>query len=49
MGLVPVGGAALAVLKARRGHPWTEVALELQAAGLALLAVAWVNALGGAG
>ncbi len=43
---VPVAGAALGLVVARRGPSGREVAFELQAVGLALLAVAWVNAVG---
>jgi len=44
--LIPVGGAVLGVLVARRGPVAREIAFEVQAVGLALLVVAWVNALG---
>jgi len=44
---LPVAGAALGVLVARRGPAPREIAFEVQAVGLALLAVAWVSA-GGA-
>jgi 4-hydroxybenzoate polyprenyltransferase len=43
---VPLAGAGLGLLLARRGPTAREVAFEIQAVGLALLAVAWVNALG---
>jgi 4-hydroxybenzoate polyprenyltransferase len=44
--LVPVAGAAFGLATARRGPGFREVAFEIQAVGLALLAVAWVNAVG---
>lgn len=48
MAVVPVLGALLGCLVARRA-PWgRELAFELQAVGLGLLAVAWVNALSAA-
>jgi 4-hydroxybenzoate polyprenyltransferase len=43
--LVPVLGAVLGFASARRGPGFREFAFEVQAVGLALLAVAWVNAL----
>lgn len=43
---LPVAGAALGVLVARRGPAPREIAFEVQAVGLALLAVAWVCATG---
>ena len=46
MGAIPVLGATLGVLIAGRGPTAREVAFEIQAVGLALLVVAWVNALG---
>lgn len=42
--LVPVAGAALGLLVANRRPAAREVAFEIQTVGLALLAVAWVNA-----
>lgn len=42
--LVPVAGAALGLLRSGHGPVVREVAFEVQAVGLALLAVAWVNA-----
>ncbi len=42
--LVPVAGAAFGVLVARRGPAAREIAFEVQAVGLGLLTVAWVNA-----
>ena len=42
--LVPVAGALLGLVLARRGSGAREVAFEVQAVGLGLLAVAWVNA-----
>jgi 4-hydroxybenzoate polyprenyltransferase len=46
--LVPVGGALLGVVAAVRGHSVgeRELAWEVQAVGLGLLAVAWVSGLG---
>ena len=44
--MVPVAGALLGVAVSRRGASAREVAFEVQAVGLALLVVAWVNALG---
>jgi 4-hydroxybenzoate polyprenyltransferase len=44
--LIPMVGAAFGVLVARRGPGGREVAFEVQAVGLALLAVAWINAIG---
>ena len=46
MGAIPVLGALVGVLVAGRGPAAREVAFEIQAVGLALLVVAWVNALG---
>ncbi|HEY4751995.1 MAG TPA: UbiA family prenyltransferase [Candidatus Limnocylindrales bacterium] len=43
--LVPVLGALLGFVFARRGPGFREFAFEVQAVGLGLLAVAWVNAL----
>jgi 4-hydroxybenzoate polyprenyltransferase len=43
--LVPVLGALLGLVLARRGPDAREVAFEVQAVGLGLLVVAWVNAL----
>ena len=43
--LVPVAGALLGLVLARRGPAVREVAFEVQAVGLGLLVVAWVNAL----
>ena len=45
---IPVAGALLGVLRARSGPGPREAAFELQAVGLGLLAVAWVNALNAA-
>ncbi len=45
---LPVAGALLGFLGARRGPVPREVAFEVQAVGLGLLAVAWMNALGAA-
>lgn len=42
--LVPVAGAGLGLLRSGHGPAVREVAFEVQAVGLALLAVAWVNA-----
>ncbi len=42
--LVPVAGALLGLVASRRGPAAREVAFELQAVGLGLLVVAWVNA-----
>ncbi len=47
-GVVPVAGALLGLLGARRGPMPREVAFEVQAVGLGLLAVAWMNALSAA-
>jgi len=44
--MIPAAGATLGVVVARRGPAPREVAFEVQAVGLALLVVAWVNALG---
>jgi 4-hydroxybenzoate polyprenyltransferase len=44
--LVPVAGALLGLAASRRGPAAREVAFELQAVGLGLLVVAWVNAVG---
>jgi 4-hydroxybenzoate polyprenyltransferase len=46
--LLPVAGAVLGVVVARRGPAAREVAFEVQAVGLGLLAVAWVNAVSAA-
>ena len=46
--VVPVAGALLGVAAARRGPGGREAAFEIQAIGLALLAVAWVNAVSAA-
>ena len=46
--LVPIGGAGAGLLLAHRGPSGREIALEVQAVGLALLAAAWVNAVSAA-
>ncbi len=46
--LIPVAGALLGLVASRRGPAAREVAFELQAIGLGLLVVAWVNALSAA-
>lgn len=46
--LLTVAGACLGVLAARRGASARELAFELQAIGLGLLTVAWVNAMSAA-
>ncbi len=46
--LVPIGGAGIGLVLARRGPSGREIALEVQAVGLALLAAAWVNAVSAA-
>jgi 4-hydroxybenzoate polyprenyltransferase len=43
--LVPLAGAVVGVLAARRTASWRELAWEVQAVGTGLLAVAWLGAL----
>lgn len=48
-GIVPLAGAVLGAVAARRpGAGWREAAFEIQAVGLALVAVAWLGALSAA-
>jgi energy-converting hydrogenase Eha subunit E len=46
--MLPIAGALFGFLRASRGPIARELAFEVQAVGLGLLAVAWVNALSAA-